>query len=432
MFGSDVAIRTYFQHYQINYYAYDGTEQVSSLRRWRNRITMDGTWAPNLFQFFYRVLPLIGEPLRTPFKLNPDMVTAQGESSAHVAVREALANAIVHADYLGIGGIIVRQYTDRLELSNPGTLLVPKEHIFKGGLSRCRNGALQAMFQAIGVVDKAGTGVDKILTGWLDQCLVPPSVEEERNGLNRVTWTLPYMGLLPRSNEAELMRLFGAQRYDDLDAVRRNILMIVQAQGSAGHKDIHRLLPFIHSVDLTRLLSGLVQSGFLRSAGHATATRYGIAASAPHTGEISSTHKEGLAPHTGEISSTHKEGLASHTGGISSTHKDGAAPHTSEVSSTHKEPDSALAQLEESFPDELKAALAAYRSRKRNSREETDDMILAVCRGRWVTLPVLSRLLNRNAGSLRERHIQGLSRYGKLRRRYDNPNHWDQAYMTVE
>ncbi len=447
MFGSDEAIRSNFQNHQINYYAYDGTEQLSSLRRWRNRITMDGTWAPNLFQFFYRVLPLISEPLRTPFKLNPDMTTAQGESSAHVAVREALANAIVHADYYGIGGIIVRQYTDRLELSNPGTLLVPKEHIYKGGLSRCRNGALQSMFQTIGVVDKAGTGVDKILTGWLDQCLIPPSVDEERNGLNRVTWTLPYMGLLPKSYEAELMRLIGVRLYDSLDAVRRNILMIVQAQGSAGHKEIHRLLPFIHSVDLTRILSSLVQSGFLRSEGHAVATRYSLAAVAPHTAEINSTHKEGVAPHISSTSSSHKEGVAECTDGDistyngdtplhisenSSTHKEGVAPHISNISSTHKEPGITFLQVEESLSEELRAALVAYRNKKRNSREETDDMILAICRGRWVTLPILSQLLNRNAGSLRERHLQGLSRYGQLRRRYDSPNHWNQAYTTEE
>ncbi len=89
-------------------------------------------------------------------------------------------------------------------------------------------------------------------------------------------------------------------------------------------------------------------------------------------------------------------------------------------------------QVEESLSEELRAALVAYRNKKRNSREETDDMILAICRGRWVTLPILSQLLNRNAGSLRERHLQGLSRYGKLRRRYEDNRRSGQMYMTQE
>ncbi|MEG2236793.1 MAG: hypothetical protein RRY13_03960, partial [Akkermansia sp.] len=97
----------------------------------------------------------MNEGLKVPFKLNPDM-TRQGESPAHIAVREALANAIVHADYHGDGGIIINKSSKKLELSNPGTLLVSREYIFTGGVSKCRNPSLQKMFQFMGIVDKAG------------------------------------------------------------------------------------------------------------------------------------------------------------------------------------------------------------------------------------------------------------------------------------
>ena len=438
MFGTDDAIRKYFPRYQINYYAYDGTERTSVLRRWSDRITVDGTWEPNLFQFFYRVLPLISEPLRTPFKLNPDMITAQGESTAHVAVREALANAIVHADYFGVGGIDIRKYPDRLELSNPGTLLVPKALIYKGGMSCCRNGALQAMFQNIGLVDKAGSGIDKILTGWLDQCLIPPSVEEETAGISRVTWTLPYVGMLPKSHEAELMRIFGERRYDSLDAVRRNILLIVQDKGTSAHKDIHQFLPFIHPVDLTRILSSLVQSGFLRSEGRASATRYSIGVGSAIDAERSSTlitrsstsiESDETKEKTPQVTGSQlKEGRMQERSALSGSAVSGAID--AERSSTLITQNSASTVAE--FSADLLAKIEQYRRRTRNTPEETDRIILEICQGRWFTLPQLAQLLDRSVAYIRNKSLQALVRHDKLRRKYDSPTHSDQAYTTVE
>ncbi|MEG2327875.1 MAG: putative DNA binding domain-containing protein, partial [Akkermansia sp.] len=120
MFGTNESISEFFPQFQMNYYEFDDSEDIH--KRWSDRITSDGTWTANLYQFFFRVLPRMNEGLKVPFKLNPDM-TRQGESPAHIAVREALANAIVHADYHGDGGIIINKSSKKLELSNPGTLL---------------------------------------------------------------------------------------------------------------------------------------------------------------------------------------------------------------------------------------------------------------------------------------------------------------------
>ena len=34
----------------------------------------------------------------------------------------ALVNALIHADYLGEGGVVIEKYKDRFEFSNPGSL----------------------------------------------------------------------------------------------------------------------------------------------------------------------------------------------------------------------------------------------------------------------------------------------------------------------
>jgi predicted HTH transcriptional regulator len=54
-------------------------------------------------------------------------------------LREALVNAMVHADHLGPGGVVIERYPDRIELSNPGSLLVSRAQLLAGGVSECRN-----------------------------------------------------------------------------------------------------------------------------------------------------------------------------------------------------------------------------------------------------------------------------------------------------
>nr|VFJ61402.1 MAG: ATP-dependent DNA helicase RecG [Candidatus Kentron sp. FM]VFJ62726.1 MAG: ATP-dependent DNA helicase RecG [Candidatus Kentron sp. FM]VFK14002.1 MAG: ATP-dependent DNA helicase RecG [Candidatus Kentron sp. FM] len=157
--------------------------------RWTDRITPDGTWPSNLYQFYSRVIQRLSEDLKVPFELDKDLFR-KGETIVHEAVREALVNALIHADYRGMGGVVVEKYRDRIELSNPGCLLVPPERIFQGGVSECRNRSLQTMFMMIGAGEKAGSGIDKIRRGWASQNWSPPEVEEQIR-LDRVRWLLP-------------------------------------------------------------------------------------------------------------------------------------------------------------------------------------------------------------------------------------------------
>ncbi len=111
-------------------------------------------------------------------------------------MREALVNALIHADYRGAGGIIVEKYISRIELSNPGTLLISREQLLRGGVSECRNKSLQLMFQLIGAGEKAGSGIDKIMRGWKSQQWRPPEIEEMSQP-DRVRLILTMESLLP-------------------------------------------------------------------------------------------------------------------------------------------------------------------------------------------------------------------------------------------
>ncbi len=158
--------------------------------RWTNRICADGTWEANLFNFYQRVLPRLQSALPKPFVLENNI--RREETSAHIAVREALINLCVHADYTINASLVVRYELHRLIFSNPGTLLVSKSQYYEGGESVCRNKSLQKMFSMLGVAEKAGSGTDKIMKGWRELNWQLPQIEE-RQQPDKVVLTMPIM-----------------------------------------------------------------------------------------------------------------------------------------------------------------------------------------------------------------------------------------------
>lgn len=124
--------------------------------RWTNRIYPDGTWEANLYQFFTRVLPLLQHALPVPFSLDNNQMR-NNTTTAHVALREAFANSLIHAAYTVRGNIVIDRYFDRIVLSNPGTMLVSMEEYYEGGHSVCRNPVIQKMFVFLGIGEKGGT-----------------------------------------------------------------------------------------------------------------------------------------------------------------------------------------------------------------------------------------------------------------------------------
>lgn len=157
--------------------------------RWTNRIYPDGTWEANIYQFFTRVFPLLQHALPVPFSLDSDQLR-NNTTTAHVALREALANSLIHAAYTVRGNIVIDRYFDRIVLSNPGTMLISMEEYYEGGHSVCRNPVIQKMFVFLGIGEKGGTGADVIAKGWTDNGWRTPTIVEKSNP-DRVETCLP-------------------------------------------------------------------------------------------------------------------------------------------------------------------------------------------------------------------------------------------------
>ncbi len=382
MFGRDETLREGVPTYHVDY-----REHLSDTpaERWSDRITADGTWSPNLFRFYLRVAGRLVADLKLPFQLDADFFRI-GETEVHEAIREALVNALIHADYQGQGGIVVEKHRDAFEFSNPGTLLVSLEQLFRGNVSECRNKSLQTMFMLIGVAEKAGSGVDRIRRGWASQHWRSPMVREQVQP-DRVVWRLPMVSLIPEESLHRLKGIFG-KRFSRFNQNEVQALVTADIEGVVDNSRMRQIVT-IHAVDVTRLLQGLVAKRALVQEGSGRWTRYRLPAG----------------------------GHSVHKGGHS-VHKSGHSVHKA---------------TESGHSEEILAIAAPAREQRRLSPENMERIILDLCRGRWFTRNELAELLNRNPDSIRSRFLTPMVTHGRLRLRYpDKPNRVDQAYTAGE
>ncbi len=103
------------------------------------------------------------------------------------AIREMIANAVLHRSYLDRSCTQVSIFDDRVEVLSPGTLYGGLDLITaKEGKSTCRNEAIAEAFHYMGIVEAWGTGIPRIIDKCAEYGLPEPSFEELGDGF-RVT-----------------------------------------------------------------------------------------------------------------------------------------------------------------------------------------------------------------------------------------------------
>jgi ATP-dependent DNA helicase RecG len=387
MFGREETLRESLPQYCVDF-----REKLSDDPdiRWTDRITLDGTWPGNLFQFYVRVVQRLSADLKLPFQLDAELFR-KGETVVHEAIREALVNALIHADYSGQGGVVIEKYKDRFELSNPGSLLISIDRLLQGNISECRNKSLQTMFSMIGAAEKAGSGMDKIWRGWKSQHWRLPRIKEWVQP-DRVLWILPMISLIPEESLAKLKLRFGS-KFQKFTKLEVQALITADLEGGVDNARL-RQITSEHPADITRLLQKLVGQGILTQDGQGRWTRYRL----PR--ESDSVHKESH--------SVHKE---SH-----SVHKESHSVHKTELSDIEL--------------DELHKIANPARENRRLSPQELEAVISKLCKDHWLTRRQLSELLQRHSDGLRSRFLTPMVEHGLLRLRYpEKPNRVDQAYI---
>ena len=114
------------------------------------------------------------------------------DTSVHKAIREALANCLINADYYGTRGVVIKKEPKKLVLENPGYIRTGKIQMRKGGESDPRNKSLMKMFNLINIGERSGSGVPNIFNTWEDEGWKEPVIEE-RFDPDRTILTLEFI-----------------------------------------------------------------------------------------------------------------------------------------------------------------------------------------------------------------------------------------------
>lgn len=159
--GKYAAIIQRLPHYHLEYIDARGTQSS----RWRDRVSSGDLEYPdlNLFEFYRVVYEKLSHTIEEPFELDEH---SQRKSAVELrtALREALANIVIHADYFDAESEI-KVMVENLcyTFSNPGAMKVSYIQFFTGGKSLPRNNTLISFFRRIGASERAGTGGREIL-----------------------------------------------------------------------------------------------------------------------------------------------------------------------------------------------------------------------------------------------------------------------------
>jgi len=388
MFGHQTAIKEAFPNYMLDYQ--ERPEPKAELR-WVDRVTLDGSWSGNVFDFYRKVIRKLTYDLKVPFLLEGDQ--RQDDTTVHKALREALVNTLVHADYSGRASILVVKRPDMFGFRNPGLMRVPMDVALVGGNSDCRNRLLQDMFRYIGLGENAGSGLPKIFQGWEGQHWRQPILRERSTPNDQTLLELHMLSLVPEEALDELKALVGEECFALMTDNERLVLVTALIETTVDHSRMMTILD-THPRDLTKLLSGLVEKGLLESDGAGRGTVY----------FLPDARARDLLTEIDVEETDRAQGP--------------------ELRSGPNPPRSGPWAL-------LEKIARPITERKKAPKAEVEEVIMSLCERQPLRLDELEQLLGRSAEFLRKRYLQPMVRARQLALKYPTkPNHPQQAYQT--
>ena len=257
-FGNYQALTHGLPYFSLDYREISKDSNLND-SRWADRVITDGNWSGNIFDFYFKVVPKLVSSLKIPFKLDKDLSRID-DTSTHQSVREALINTLIHADHTGRVGVRIFKYPDRFEFINFGTFLFSPKEALRGGKSECRNPTIQKMFGIIGLGEKAGSGLVSILQTWKENQWRKPLLEELFES-NETQLVLRMISLYPDELIERLQHKFGTA-FNNLNQTEKLAVIVAESEGRLTNRRLQDLSD-IHGRDLTYLLKGLVDKGFL-------------------------------------------------------------------------------------------------------------------------------------------------------------------------
>jgi len=407
MFGNLRSILDAVPNYLLDYQEQDA---LSGDLRWIDRITTDGSWSGNLYDFYNLAIQRLSRDLRVPFRL--EGTTRIDDTPIKEAIREAFTNTLIHADYSVSVPIQIIKRQDMFRFRNPGTMRIPIADAIRGGLSDCRNRSLQMMFDLVGYGERAGSGLPKIFQRWSEQLWRRPELYE-KSSPDQIILILRMISLLPKEVEQELEDRFGVQ-FSELSYIQKLALATVAIEGSVNHPRL-REMSDMHPHDLSKELKELVMGRFLSSLGSGRATVY----------TFFEPKGQQLGQRTLEDSRESTLTAVPVIGSESTPSSESLVPSSESLtpSSEHLVPSSESWENQSLIDQKL-------RGRKKVPSNEMKELILIACAQSFLTIREIGKILNRSHHSLRA-PLSNLIEEGLIDLEYpESLNHPHQRYRT--
>lgn len=209
----------------------------------------------NLYEYIM-TLTTAGEPIagarRTTNTLYPG-----------IAIRELIANALIHQDFLIAGAApLIELFDNRIEITNPGSPLVDVERLVNDP-PRSRNEKLAALMRRFGVCEEAGSGWDKIIAACEANTLPAPRIETRDDASMRVSLF----------KETDYKHLSSQER---LDACYWHACYLYAMGEFMTNQSLRERfgLKSSNSAQISRLIKDAVEKGLIKAVDPNTSPRY--------------------------------------------------------------------------------------------------------------------------------------------------------------
>ena len=399
--GKDNAIRDWRSRHLIDY---QRLAEEDSEERWLDRVT----WEGNLLGAVDALLPKLVEGVDVPFRLSG--ATRQDRTPVHTAMREALVNLLVHADYSETSASLILRLPSGYQFRNPGSSRVPGPDLYAANRSDPRNPTLVRMFRRIGLAEEAGTGIPTILKVWRELGYRLPEIQSERY---EFTLTLRHAHLISEGDRNWLEALG-----DDWTEAEQVALVLARHEETIDNERL-RGLAGLHPTDATKVLVGLRDAGHLAMEGERRGARYRLS---PEALALVPGERQGDLGLNGEEAPPRpvaKLGDSGQNLGDLPPNLGDLPPNLGDLPPNLIEFAPQLAEIVEPFAGRLWVP-----ARERNA------VVVRLCAVTPLSAREIAALLRRDRQTART-SIRTLLKSGKLAPVFSEPNHPRQRYRTV-
>ncbi len=244
LFGKTIISFSGLENKAIRIVRYNGDDRLET----QGRYELNEGYAMSFEKAYSEILALIQLP-----DIFINGVRKNNYALPPIAIREALANCLIHQDLLSTGGPLVEVFSNRIEFSNPGSLDAPIDRLIDSSPSP-RNEKMASFLRRINIGDTAGSGFDKIVASLEKAHLPPAKIEQTPTGVRLTLYFEKSFSLYTQKEK--------------LDAIYDHVVLAYLSARIANNSSIRERFALDETAkfQISRLLASSIEEGRIKKA----------------------------------------------------------------------------------------------------------------------------------------------------------------------